>query len=241
MELTRAKRRVVERLKRVDSATVAELAADLELTEMAVRLHLGALESEGLVAKRTGPQIDRGRAGRASGRSKDLSRGRGRPAVSWQLTRDADRLFDDRHAELTVDLITTVRETLGDAALQQVIDARSKAQVAAYREVVGSGLLSDRVRALAALRTREGYQAEARAEDGNAQDDSAHDYNAQDGDAWLLIEHHCPICEAASSCRGLCVSELEVFQAVLGNDVTVERTEHLLQEGRRCVYRVKPV
>ncbi|MEM1241845.1 MAG: transcriptional regulator, partial [Cyanobacteria bacterium P01_H01_bin.26] len=32
--------------------------------------------------------------------------------------------------------------------------------------------------------------------------------------------------------------ELEVFQAVLGEHVEVERTEHILNGSRRCAYRV---
>jgi predicted ArsR family transcriptional regulator len=36
----------------------------------------------------------------------------------------------------------------------------------------------------------------------------------------------------------LCGKELEVFRAVLGQDVTVERTEHMVVGARRCAYRV---
>ncbi len=56
--------------------------------------------------------------------------------------------------------------------------------------------------------------------------------------SWLFIENHCPICSAASVCTGLCSGELEVFSAVLGSGVRVERTEHLLSGSRRCSYRV---
>ncbi len=62
------------------------------------------------------------------------------------------------------------------------------------------------------LRTDEGYMAEVQ--------------QKTEGE-FLLIENHCPICAAASACRGLCAKELEVFQSVLGSDVSVERTEHI--------------
>ena len=55
---------------------------------------------------------------------------------------------------------------------------------------------------------------------------------------YLLVEHHCPICAAATTCQALCGAELGVFRAVLGPDVTVERTTHLLNDGDRCVYRI---
>jgi len=83
--------------------------------------------------------------------------------------------------------------------------------------------LAGKIKALARQRTAEGYMAEAVPEKRGA---------------YLLIEHHCPICEAARSCTGLCDSELEVFQKSLGEGVRVERTQHLLSGGARCVYRI---
>jgi predicted ArsR family transcriptional regulator len=55
---------------------------------------------------------------------------------------------------------------------------------------------------------------------------------------FLLIENHCPICAAAKTCQGFCRSELELFQAAFGADMSVTRQEHLLSGGRRCVYRI---
>jgi len=80
-----------------------------------------------------------------------------------------------------------------------------------------------RHKALAAIRTDEGYMASAKPQgDGSV----------------LLLENHCPICAAAVACTGLCAKELEVFQTVLGKDVAVERTEHIVAGARRCAYRV---
>ena len=88
----------------------------------------------------------------------------------------------------------------------------------------GTATLEKRVRALAAQRTAEGYMADVH----------------RDGDGVVLVEHHCPICDAAKSCLGFCNAELRLFSEALGDDVTVERTEHLLAEGRRCTYRIEP-
>ena len=78
--------------------------------------------------------------------------------------------------------------------------------------------------ALARLRTVEGYMADARP--------------LEDDDGYLLVEHHCPICDAAATCQGLCRGELELFRAALGDDVEVERTQHLMAGDQRCSYRV---
>jgi len=150
---------------------------------------------------------------------------RGRPSMAWSLTAEADALFPDRHGELTVGILEAPRSALGEKGLEKVVAARTRQQVELYRSVVPrTGSLRSRVEALAEQRTREGYMAEVVQEKRGQ---------------FLLMEHHCPICEAARSCLGLCSSELEVFERVLGEDAHLERTEHLLSGARRCVYRIR--
>jgi predicted ArsR family transcriptional regulator len=206
--LSDAKRRVLEHLKRAEGATAAELAAALNLTEAGIRQHLDRLEDHGFVERRPGGP-----------------RARGRPPGHWSLTPLAAELFPDRHADLTVELVDSIRAAVGEAGLDRVIGARVERQRSAYRRVVPdvTAPLPRRVAALARQRTAEGYMAEARA----------------DGDTVLLIEHHCPICQAAAACTGLCRGELELFRSVLGADVDVERTQHLIAGDPRCVYRVR--
>ena len=66
------------------------------------------------------------------------------------------------------------------------------------------------------------------------------DADSDSADGFLLIEHHCPICAAAAECQELCDGELDVFRSALGPEVEVERIEHLLSDGDRCVYRISP-
>ena len=209
MSITDAKRRVLERLKRVDAATVPELAASLGLTEAAVRQHLEALEGHGFVTRR----------GRSTGT-------RGRPPAEWSLTPLAAELFPDRHEDLTLELVDAIRVAVGESGLDAVVAAREAHQLAASRAIIpapGDATLRRRVAALARQRTTEGYMAEVR----------------PDGDAVLLVEHHCPVCSAAAACTGLCRGELDLFRTVLGDDVEVERTQHLLAGDARCVYRIR--
>ena len=63
---------------------------------------------------------------------------------------------------------------------------------------------------------------------------------AREGDGFLFIERHCPICAAANACQGFCSTELDLFRAVLGAGVAVERMEHIIAGDRRCVYSVNP-
>jgi len=152
------------------------------------------------------------------------ARAMGRPAKLWQLTPAADRLFPDGYAELTLSLIDSVREAFGEAGLDRLLEVKTGHQIAAYQALLSSQEeLRQQLEALASLRTNEGYMAEIQSLD--------------DG-SFLLIENHCPICAAATACTGLCARELEVFGRVLGQGVTVERTEHIVAGARRCVYRV---
>jgi predicted ArsR family transcriptional regulator len=173
---------------------------------MAVRQHLYALQDEHLITYH------------------EVPRPLGRPAKLWQLTPAADRLFPEAYAELTVSLLTSVTEAFGAAGLERLLEVRTRQQITTYAEqMLGQDTLQQRVEALAAMRTDEGYMAEVQAQ--------------ADG-SFLLLEKHCPICVAAVACTGLCGKELEVFQAVLGQDVVVERTEHMVVGARRCAYRV---
>jgi predicted ArsR family transcriptional regulator len=206
-DLSDAKRRIIEALKRSDSATAHELATQFSTTTTAVRQHLDALEQAGLVQRFEGP-----------------IHGRGRPAITWRTTPLTAELFPDRHGELTVDLLNSIRRSLGEEALDRVIDQRTAEQLATYRAVLPdeAAPVAVRVRALADRRTAEGYLAEVVA----------------DAEDVILIEHHCPICTAATACQGLCRSELEVFRATLGPDVTITREQHLLSGDTRCAYRI---
>jgi len=148
--------------------------------------------------------------------------GGGRPVRLWRLTPAGEARFPDRHADLAAQMIATMRAVLGEAAIDQVIAARERAMTAAYEEELsGAEDLAERLRRLAAIRTREGYMAVVE----------------RDGEDWLLVEHHCPICAAAAICQGFCRSELALFKTVLA--APVERTEHAPSGDRRCVYRVR--
>jgi predicted ArsR family transcriptional regulator len=150
-------------------------------------------------------------------------RGVGRPSQVWSLTDQGHARFPDAHAELTVQLLRAVRSELGEKALNRLIDARAAESLATYRAALqGATDLRERVRRLAEARTREGYMAECRPA----------------GDGYLLVENHCPICAAATECQGFCRAERDVFQQAFGDEVSVERTEHIVGGDRRCAYRI---
>jgi predicted ArsR family transcriptional regulator len=205
----KTRRAIVKLLKTEGPADSARLARRLRLTPMAVRQHLYALQREHLVT--------------AEERPVPL----GRPAKYWQLTNDADRLFPDAYAELSVALIGAMDQALGPAGVQRVLASRGEKQRKDYSaRIRPSWGLERKLQELARIRTEEGYMAEVR-----------HD----DEGGFLFVENHCPICAAATACQGLCSTELELFRTVLGKRVRIERATHIVSGDRRCAYRVSPV
>lgn len=149
---------------------------------------------------------------------------RGRPIKFWSPTRESDRFFPNTHNKLAQSLITITKETLGEDVLEKMLGAHTANKVAQYRqEMAEAKNLREKVKTMANIRNKEGYLAEF----------------GEDGDTYTLIENHCPICEVASQCGDLCNSELSVMEQVLGPNIKIERTEHIQNEDRRCVYKIQ--
>src|SRR6187200_1295349 len=84
--------RILMYLKMHGAQSSIAIGVHLGITGEAARQQLLRLEDQGLVT------------------SIAEARGVGRPMAFWQLTRAAQRRFPDTHAQLTVDLIETMRK-----------------------------------------------------------------------------------------------------------------------------------
>src|ERR1051325_9010991 len=99
----KTRRAIVKLLKTEGPLASARLAERLGLTAMAVRQHLYALQSANLAAHEERPVP------------------LGRPAKFWRLTREADRLFPEAYAELSVALIDAMQDAFGPAGVNRVL------------------------------------------------------------------------------------------------------------------------
>ncbi|BBI30959.1 helix-turn-helix transcriptional regulator [Cohnella abietis] len=153
-------------------------------------------------------------------------RSMGRPAKMWRLTPKANRFFPDGYADLSIHLIESMKEAFGDAGLDQLLEVRNKKLIKEYLDKAPTTLpLNEQLVALAESRTNEGYMAET--------------IENPDG-SFSFIERHCPICSVAQVCAGICRKEKEMLEQVLGDQVEVKRSEHILSGDFRCVYLIKP-
>jgi predicted ArsR family transcriptional regulator len=196
---------ILFQLKSLGEAQAETLARRLQISVQAVRQRLERLLAENLVA------------------FSDRAQGRGRPRRLWSLAPGAASLFPDTHAQLTVDLIGTIRSELGEPALARLLERRRKQITAAYRAREPD--IARKLTALADMRSAEGYIARL---------------EKLTDEGFLLVEDHCPICAAAMSCQGFCSIELAIFQNLLGPGWHIERQDHLLTGARRCAYRITP-
>ncbi len=156
--------------------------------------------------------------------AQSVSSGVGRPTMHYSLTAKGFAYFPDAHTDLTVQLLQTIQGVLGPQAVTSVLNEREKALDDKYSSEIKKDLpLEEKLNGLAKIKTQEGYMAEWRKEN----------------DEYLFIENHCPICMAAKQCAGLCEAELNSLRKVLGDGTNIERTEHIIDGSRRCVYIVK--
>lgn len=94
-----------------------------------------------------------------------------------------------------------------------------------YQILHNASTIEERLDVLSKIRTDEGYMAEWKKENGE----------------YFLIENHCPICAAAVECQGFCRSELLNFKQPIGSDFEVERVQHIVSGGQRCMYHIKEI
>ena len=172
------------------NSTARQLAAHLDITPVAVRKHLDAMMSEGLVTSHA-PS------------SKSL-RGRGRPARTYRLTHAAHETFGHHYDDLATQALRWIHHHGGSTAVsafaaQQVSDLEEQCRTA----VADAGTPLDKAEALAEALSAEGYAATA----------------TELANGGQLCQHHCPVAHVAAEFPQLCEAETEVISRVVGNHV----------------------
>lgn len=109
--------------------TVNDLAGALDLTDNAVRLHLGALERDGLVEQ------------------EGERRSRSRPAYVYRLTQEAEALFPKAYATVLSEVLAFIRDEKGEHELESFLRAvgrrageRARAEAASQRDRVDAAV-----------------------------------------------------------------------------------------------------
>jgi predicted ArsR family transcriptional regulator len=150
----------------------------------------------------------------------------GRPTRHWTLTAKGHAQFTDRHGELAIQFIDAIETLYGNEGVEKITLQREEKALETYQTAMQSGQsLQQKLQILCELRDQEGYMVELEVHP----------------DHFLLIENHCPICQAAKRCPSLCHSEQRIFKQVLKEHAFLERSEHIVSGQRRCVYKISPL
>ena len=142
------KGRIVARLRR-GSATVDELAATLGVSDNAIRVHVSALERDGVV---------RQRGVRPAGRVG------GKPAYVYEVAPEADRLFTKAYIPVLTQLVAVLGERMPSTELESVLREVGKRLAAASGPT--SGDLRARAEAAATVLTELGGVVDVEERDG---------------------------------------------------------------------------
>jgi predicted ArsR family transcriptional regulator len=199
----------------------ADLADRLGLSAAAIRRHLDALVTDGLLVERE-PRPS-------------AHRGRGRPARTYALTDAGRAAFPHAYDDLASTALRYLRETGGEQA------------VTAFAEHRAAGLaaeLAPRVDAEAPLATRVHTMADALTASGYASTTQAVGEPDAPMQGVQICQHHCPVAHVAAEFPQLCEAETRAFEQVLGT--YVQRLATIAHGDGVCtthvpVPRTKPV
>ncbi len=179
-------------------ATVEELARQLGLTDNAVRSHLAALERDGMVTQ-TG-----------------VRRGTGKPAYTYALTPDAERLFPKAYGTLLGLMLDVLSERLPPDTLDDLL--REMGHRLAVGQAPPTGDLRTRVDVAVALLGELGGLAEVEEQDGG----------------YVILGRSCPLAAAVKGHPETCLLAEALLTEVIGAPVR----QTCDTQGLRCRFEV---
>jgi len=163
-------RRVLTVLKRSGDATAEELADTLQISSSAVRQHLRALRSAGLI---TATQ-DRGQTGR--------------PADRYQTTERAELLFVTADSSLSVELLEHIEEE-DPELVNRIFERRRLRLVERAQDKLTGKSTAQRVNVLTNLLDEQGFLA-----DSEKPDQNHYRINLHSCPIWAVASHYTQAC-----------------------------------------------
>lgn len=140
--------RILHLMKTAGPLSAKELTTELQITEMAVRRHLGTMERDGLIE------------------SKMIRQTPGRPTAVYGLTELAEGLFPKKYHSLTLDLLDELAEESGEDMVDRLFDRRKEKLSRKYMADMQGKTLNDKVRTLSEIQNDNGYMTELQQTDG---------------------------------------------------------------------------
>ena len=201
--LPETRRTLLTAIKQLGMASATDLANQLGLTREAMRLQLQLLQELGLVKSETGKV-----------------KGAGRPTLLFSLTNEGEHLFPKHYDQLTLTLIDTVQDQLGEEQLVKVLAAISDKQVQQWQKKMQGLTLREKLEAL-----KHFY----------FQNDPFTEVVDDDTGLWL-IEKNCPFLNLANERPPLCSVTVSTLMRLLG--VVVKREKRFQDGDGFCAFHI---
>ena len=198
-----SRRAILGFIKHKGGATATEVAEHMQITREGARQQLQALEQEGWIAA-----------------APESRSGVGRPAMRFQITPAGDHLFPKNYDALSLTLVDTVANQLGEEALTVLLKALTDQQVKRWESRLQGKSLPERIRLLKGIYF----------------EDDPYISVKKDTRGYTLVERNCPYLNVAMRMPRLCSVTVSTLIRLLG--VRVVREERFQDGHRRCVFRV---
>ena len=142
--MQRTRQAILSILRTRGERTVRELADELSLTLMSVRMHLKVLQRDQLIE------------------SRKVRQAIGRPYFAFRLTEKADELFPKAYWQLAERLINATAARGGQAAVDALFDGVIDEMERKHASRLAGRTLDGRVQELVAILSEEGFMADAK-------------------------------------------------------------------------------
>jgi len=207
--LTVGRDRLARELLRLSPISASDLAETLGISAVAVRKHLDdMLEKELVEAHEIAP----------FGPSKP--KGRGRPAKVYSLTSRGRDFFENQYQSLAEDSVDYISKHFGSDAVKSFAKSR-------FRQLFSKQIL--KIEAANSTEKKVTILSDSLSADGFA---ATHDLGSGPTHTIQLCQHNCPIAHVAEKHPEFCEAELEIFNEILGVNVT--RLSTIANGGNIC-------
>lgn len=221
--------RLIEAISAHGPIAARDLAERFCITSAAVRRHLAALESEGIIQEHA---------------QHVAQRGRGRPSKSFVLSAAAHQSLGSEYDQVALLALDELLEVGGEEAIGRLADRRVRPWIAEATERIrraeqdGAQIdASTRVAILADLLTEKGYATTARPVTVPLQVKASRPGGtARSVRTAQLVQGHCPIKDIAAEHPELCAVETTAISQILG--VPVQRLATLAGGAHACTTHI---
>ncbi|NAP01130.1 winged helix-turn-helix transcriptional regulator [Halomonas sp. MG34] len=150
MQLKTTKDRILDLLKREVRMTVGALSERLEITDMAVRKHLLAMEKDGLIV------------------TEEIRQPMGRPVQSYTLSAKGELLFPKSYEGLSVEFLQDIQALYGSKSVEQLFQNREKRLTREYTLRMQKKSHQERMQEIQTIQNEKGYMADITKIDDNS-------------------------------------------------------------------------